>query len=111
VSFSKKELQKVIEARILEILKLVKQELKSIEKDSLLPAGVVLTGGGSQMSGLKELAKKEFKLATRIADQDPEFSVAQGLLLEMMKETEDEGENIFQRIIKKIKKTIKIFIP
>ncbi|MDD5606469.1 MAG: cell division protein FtsA [Candidatus Pacebacteria bacterium] len=114
VSFSKKELKKVIEARLLEILRLVKQELKLIDKNSL-PAGVVLTGGGSQMSGLKELAKKEFKLATRIGlvsqINDPSFSTAWGLILEAQKEQEDEADNFFLKIIGKFKKLIKIFTP
>ncbi len=116
VSFSKAELKKVIEARIFEILKLIKRELKSIEKDSLLPAGVVLTGGGSKMSGLKELTKKELKLATRVGypsyfgDEDPSFSNVYGLILRGMEEKVEE-ETFFSKILKIIKRVIKVFIP
>ncbi len=59
---SKKEVAKISEARVQEIFDLVNQELKRIGKERLLPAGVVLTGGGSLMPGIVELAKKRFGL-------------------------------------------------
>ncbi len=118
VSFSKKDLKKVIEARINEVLKLIKNELKEINKESLLPGGIILTGGGSQMSGLKEITKKELKLSTRVAsatsfgEEDPCFSVVWGLISETMKEDEEASESFFFLKIKNLfKKIIKIFTP
>lgn len=55
-------LNKIVEARLDEIFQLIKAELKKVGKDSLLPAGVVLTGGGAKMSGLDEFAKNSLKL-------------------------------------------------
>jgi len=52
----------IIEARLQEIFNLVDKKLMEIERSGLLPAGVVLTGGGAKMPGLLELAKKEFRL-------------------------------------------------
>jgi len=50
------DLTEVIEARMIEILQHVKRELVHSGYQQLLPAGAVLTGGGSQLSGLPEMA-------------------------------------------------------
>ncbi len=65
-SISVKELSEVIDARILEIFDLVNRELKKIDRVGLLPAGVILTGGGANLKGLVEFTKKELKLPTQI---------------------------------------------
>lgn len=87
----KKQLVNVIDARAHELLDLVSAELKKISK-GMLPAGVVLSGGGSNLPGLAALVKEKLRLPVRIArpvsfhgsleDQnDPSFSVAVGLVL------------------------------
>jgi len=65
-SISVKELSEVIDARLLEIFELVSRELKKIDRAGLLPAGVILTGGGANLKGIIELTKKELKLPTQI---------------------------------------------
>ncbi len=52
----------IIEARMQEIFDMVDKKLMEIERSGLLPAGVVLTGGGAKLPGLVDLAKKEFRL-------------------------------------------------
>jgi len=52
----------IIEARMQEIFSLLDKKLVEIERSGLLPAGIVLTGGGAKLSGIVELAKKEFRL-------------------------------------------------
>ena len=87
----KKQLVNVIDARAHELLDLVAAELKKISK-GMLPAGVVLSGGGANLPGLALLVKEKLRLPVRIArpvsfhgsleDQnDPAFSVAAGLVL------------------------------
>lgn len=67
----------IIEERLKEIFGLVKQELKNIERDGLLPAGVVLVGGGANLKMVLELAKQELKLPTKIGiPQGVEGSIA-----------------------------------
>ncbi|MFA5029692.1 MAG: cell division protein FtsA [Patescibacteria group bacterium] len=61
-AFSKKHVAEVIEARVEEIMEKVDKELKKIGKSGMLPAGVVLTGGGAKLDGLVELAKKALRL-------------------------------------------------
>lgn len=67
----------IIEERLKEIFALVKQELKNIERDGLLPAGVVLVGGGANLKMVLELVKQELKLPTKIGiPQGVEGSIA-----------------------------------
>ena len=60
------ELARIIEARASEIFDMVQDELKKIGKANLLPAGVVLTGGGVRLAGVLELARKKLKLNIEI---------------------------------------------
>lgn len=89
---SRKQVAEIIEARIEEIFKLVNKELKKINRSGLLPAGVVLTGGGARLTGIVDIAKREFRLPASIGHprelttaiekvNDPLFSVAIGLLV------------------------------
>lgn len=64
----------IIEARLKEIFSLVKDELKSIGKDGMLPAGTLLTGGGVMLDGLVEMAKDELHLPAQIAIPNIEVS-------------------------------------
>lgn len=60
--FSQKEVAEIIEARIEEIMESVDKELKKIGKSGMLPAGVVLTGGGAKLDGIIEVAKNVLRL-------------------------------------------------
>ena len=121
--FSKKMLAEIIEARVSEIFDLANKELKKISRQAQLPAGVVLTGGGAKIPGIRELAKKELKLPCRIGvplglsafDQDSSLSTLYGLVLEGM-DVEEEGERerypgIGGRVGSFFKKIFRIFIP
>ena len=85
------ELVNIIEARMEEIFYLVLQEIKRSGYDGLLPAGVVLTGGTSLLSGCRQLASQVMGVPARIAkpqnlvgltDQldSPAYSTSVGLL-------------------------------
>ncbi|MEN6411079.1 MAG: cell division FtsA domain-containing protein, partial [Anaerolineaceae bacterium] len=91
VQVSRKELAHIIEARVEEIFVLVLQEIKRSGYDGLLPAGMILTGGSSQLPGIRNLASKVLGLPVRIArpenllgltDQlgSPAYSTSVGLL-------------------------------
>ncbi|MFA5729659.1 MAG: cell division protein FtsA [Candidatus Paceibacterota bacterium] len=89
LSFSEKELSKIIEARVCEIFELADKEIKKVSRQGLLPGGIVLTGGGSKLPGIVELAKKEFKLPCRIGycnefkglEKDSSLSTVCGLVM------------------------------
>jgi cell division protein FtsA len=60
------ELCDIIEARIEEILLMVREELHNSGHKGLLPAGVVLTGGTAQLAGLSHVAARIFSMPVRI---------------------------------------------
>jgi cell division protein FtsA len=67
-SYSKKKLEEVIEARLSDMFELIETHLKKIGRNALLPAGIILTGGGAGLPGLKEFAEDALKLPAKIAD-------------------------------------------
>ncbi len=56
----------IIHARLMEILALIREDLRKIGKDGMLPAGVIFTGGGAKLEDLVELAKEELRLPAQI---------------------------------------------
>lgn len=123
--FSLKKVSKVIEARIIEIFREVNKELKKIGKAQHLASGIVLTGGGSKLPKIRDLAKREFRLPCRLGrpsalsalQKDPCLAGVCGLVLTGI---DNEYNDIFSRTRKesflgslgeKVKKIFKIFIP
>ncbi len=87
--FTKKSLVDIIEPRVSEIFDLIQKELKKINRQELLPGGVVLTGGGAKLPKIKELAKQQLRLPCEIGvpkkitglDDDPSLATVAGLVL------------------------------
>lgn len=67
-NFSKKKLDEIISARLSDMFELIENHLKKIGRSGLLPAGIILTGGGSGIASVDELAKVALKLPSRIAE-------------------------------------------
>jgi len=116
--FSQKQLTNIIEPRVSEIFSQIYKELKKIGKEKLLPAGVVLTGGGAKLPKIAELAKKELKLPVKIGKpqgisslDDPALAVCGGLVLLGTDSAEGKTFEFGEGIGTKIKKIFKIFIP
>ena len=85
------QLASVIEARIEEIFELVHKEIKRSGYDGLLRAGAVITGGCSQIPGVKEVATRTLGIPVRLAKPEkltgmsdalrsPSYSTSVGLL-------------------------------
>lgn len=90
VTVSRRQIAEIIEARVEEIIKMVDRELQQIDRSGLLPAGVIVTGGGAKLPGLVEIGKRDFRLPVSIGFpqgyssaidkiQDPGFTTALGL--------------------------------
>jgi len=62
---SKKRLAKIIEPRVEELLDLAMQEVEDAGYRDLVPAGLVLTGGTSLLSGLTEFANQRYDVPVR----------------------------------------------
>ncbi len=89
---SKRYVGEIIEARVEEIMDKVDAELKRIGRSGMLPAGIVLTGGGVKLPGVVEVAKRKLRLpamlgypvgvtATVDRANDVAFTTAIGLVL------------------------------
>lgn len=92
IKVRRQEVAEIIEARIKEIFDLVNSELSKIDRKGLLPAGVILVGGGAKIPGLVELAKDVLMLPAQIGYpsglkglvdkvSDPSFAKVVGLLI------------------------------
>ncbi|MBT6068604.1 cell division protein FtsA [Candidatus Peregrinibacteria bacterium] len=92
LTVSKKHMSEIIQARYHEIFYLVKQALREIGRDGMLPAGVVLTGAAVKMPGAVDLAREVLGLPVQlgfpqnyegVVDKidDPAYSTAIGLAL------------------------------
>ncbi|MBI1999448.1 MAG: cell division protein FtsA [Parcubacteria group bacterium] len=63
---SQKKLDEIIEARLRDIFDLIEAHLKKLGKNELLPAGVILTGGGAGLPTIEDLAKASLRLPARV---------------------------------------------
>ncbi len=120
VVFSRAFLRKIIAARVCEIFELVQGELKKISKDKLLPAGIVLSGGGSKIPRITDFAKKEMKLPCRAGEpvgfnplvEDADLAAVCGLVSLGSEQEESDGSDGFGiKIAGKIKRAFKSLIP
>ncbi len=68
--YPKKKVDEIVEARLDDIFELVGNSLKRLKRNELLPAGVILTGGGSAINRIEEIARTQLKLPTRIGPAD-----------------------------------------
>lgn len=90
---SAKYISEIIEARLKEILLIIRQRLEEIDRDGMLPAGIILTGGGSKLEGIVELAKETLRLPAQVGSpiievsglvdklEDPVYATSVGLML------------------------------
>jgi cell division protein FtsA len=116
--FSQKRLNQIIEARVCEIFGLVNKELKRISRQGMLPGGLVLTGGGAKLPGIKNLAKKELKLPCRIGvayafpslDKDPSVATLCGLAMYGFEAEEEHYRESFH-LFNWLKRVLRVFIP
>jgi cell division protein FtsA len=64
--YPKRKLESIIEARLADIFELLENHLKKIKRNALLPAVIIITGGGSHLGLIEELARKQLKLPVKI---------------------------------------------
>jgi cell division protein FtsA len=89
---SYQDLCDIIRARVEEIMKLILLEMPNSEYESLVPSGLVLTGGSSNLAGMATLGRDILRLPVRIGTpndiygigdvlHDPAYATSVGLLL------------------------------
>ena len=89
-TFSKKRVDEIVAERLKGIFGLIDNHLKKIKRDGLLPAGVILTGGGANLIQTVDVAKSSLELPARTAAleigksvkvKDASWAVAYGLCM------------------------------
>lgn len=120
--FSQKELGEIISARLSDIFELIQAHLKQIGKNGLLPAGIILTGGGSGIQTIEDIAKISLSLPSKTARisfagmrtsvKDSSWAVAYGLcILGLSEEGESSGINVVKETGGSILKFVQKFLP
>ncbi len=91
-TISKKYMAEIMQARYYEVFSLVKNEMKRIGRDGLLPAGALLTGAAVKAPGVLDLAREVLGLPVQMGFpveiggviekvDDPAYATALGTLL------------------------------
>ncbi len=106
--YQKKKLDEIIMARLSDIFELIEAHLKKIGRSGLLPAGIILTGGGSGIDTIEDIARASLKLPSKVSCvdvitalknshlQDSYWSVAYGLsVFGLNLNEEDNSTEIF----------------
>ncbi|MEI8062208.1 MAG: cell division protein FtsA [bacterium] len=126
---SRKKLDGIIEARLSDIFELIDAHLKKIDRSGLLPAGIIMIGGGSSLVGIEQAARSALHLPSKCAtikyesafkyvhEKQTEWVVAYGLgILGLNSEDENtvdikEGMRIIGKTRHTVWKWIKQFLP
>jgi cell division protein FtsA len=125
---TQRQVAEIIEPRVEEIFSLVREKLVGIEREALLPAGAIITGGTAKMPGIEEKAKEVLKLPAEIGQPhnlfgltekvyDPSMSVAVGLLIYNFQENKQgvnftgKGSKPSSKTLVAVKRIIKNFLP
>jgi len=110
-------LVEILQPRSEELFGLVRQEITKAGYDTVINAGLVITGGGSLLTGITEIAELEFDLPARLGKptgigglvdvvSSPSFSTAIGLIKFGMSQDAQSGyqqEAGVKRLYKRIK--------
>lgn len=102
VAVRRSDLTEVVTARVSELLRLVLNEITRSGYYDMLPAGAVLTGGGSRMAGIQDFASELLDMPVAMGHpralwglgenlRAPEFSTGIGLLLTAAAAEEADG--------------------
>lgn len=97
---SKRKIDEMINSRLSDMFELIDNHLRKIKRDGLLPAGIILTGGGSNLSGIEDIARHALRLPAKAVVLDPgangkvkdsTWAVAYGLCVWGMSDNEERA--------------------
>ncbi len=123
-----KYIGEIIEARLNEIFMLIRDDLRSINREGMLPAGVVLTGGGAKLEGISEMVKDVLRLPSQIGKpeveltgvvdniSDPVYATSAGLMVWGIESGNSASSRKISNpeignVIDKVKNIFKHFLP
>lgn len=117
-SYPRKKLEEIVFARLSDIFELIEAHLKKIGRNGLLPAGIVITGGGSGLTSIEDMAKVSLRLPSRIgivhlgisdkqSFKDSTWAVAYGLCILGAHADEDMPLDTSKRFVANTTRTLK----
>lgn len=119
--YPRKKVEEIITTRFKNMFDLIDKHLKAIGRKGTLPAGIVLSGGGSGQGQISDIAKGALNLPSRVADlrltsdtkvKDATWAVAYGLALwGLTGDTETPKENSFMKLGGTFEKFLRQFMP
>lgn len=122
--YSKSAIESIVAERLREFFALIEAHLSKIGKNELLPAGIIISGGGSGLTSIQEIAKANLGLPSMLARseviqtsrnqiKDATWSVAYGLcILDLSSESESKSKGV--GVLEKVGgvfKWLKQFLP
>jgi len=114
---SYQDLCDILRARVEEVMRLILLELPRSDYETLVPAGLILAGGSSNLSGIEALGRDILRLPVRVgvptdmsgitdALRDPAYATSVGLLLWGLKNKDRQmwkSQGPFRRFISRIR--------
>lgn len=64
-NYPENKLRSILEARMKDVFELIQKFLKKINREELLPSGIIITGGGSFLPQIESLARSHLSLASK----------------------------------------------
>ena len=119
--YSRRKIEEIVTTRFKHMFELIDKHLKAIGRKGTLPAGIILSGGGSGQGSISDIAKGALNLPSRIADlkltsdtkiRDATWAVAYGLALwGLTGETETPKKSSLSGFTESISGFIRQFMP
>jgi cell division protein FtsA len=118
------DIASILQPRAQELLSIVHEEIIKNRLQMYMPSGLVITGGGSMLVGMKELAESIFSTPVRIGMprfeydlpeslENPMYATGYGLLLQLIKRQNnasfDESGPVVTRILNRMKSWVSDF--
>lgn len=116
------DLVRILEPRAQELLSFVHEEILKRNLQQFITTGLVLTGGGSLLVGMQQLAEKIFDMPIRIGNpkvpfsipgslQSPIYATGYGLLMHTIKKRkEDQMNDLHGPLMKRVFNRMKIWM-
>ncbi|MCF7835672.1 MAG: cell division protein FtsA [Candidatus Marinimicrobia bacterium] len=121
----KRKLGTIVESRLNDIFELADGHLRQIKSGGILPAGVILTGGGANLINIEDIARKALALPSQLGqikiaennnedNSNPVWSVAYGLCCARL-DGESGANSVSKKLLPSVKgalsKAVRIFLP
>ena len=115
------DLTEILFARAHELLELIQQDIQKHHIQAFMTTGLVLTGGGSLLNGLKELTQEILSIPVRIGKprlpalfletlDNPIYATAYGLLIHALKKQNNSLNNCHGPLISRVFSRMKSWV-